>query len=273
MYTISTSISLDRSVVIQSGTDLMVPDKARILITSNFNFAAGAIIDSLVFNDVYVYSDNYGSRYVFNTTNSATVGKIKFLNSRVEIFRGILRLQSGTSTVNNFVIDNCIVDSIAGYGVVTVGTSACKVDNILFRNSTFYKAEKLITSSQSSNSISIENCTMNETPNGGNYYFDYGTGNNVTVPVVLKDCILGIGKSNAGNRVVRTYRFGAATSLDISGTYATADRAFTGTEFPNIINYTRQSTELWKDPANGDFTILDNLFPGKSSSGDPRWRP
>lgn len=270
LYTISSAINIDRSVTILSGTDLLIPDKAKIFMTSNFNFTAGATIDSLVFNDVYMYSDNYGSRYIFNTTNGATVGSIKFLNSRIEIFRGVLRLQSGTSTVSNFVIDKCIVDSIAGYGVLTVGVATCKADNISFTNSTFYKAEKLIASVQNSTSLLIENCTMNEVPSGGNYYIDYGS-LNVTNPAVLKNSILGIGKSNAGNRQVRTYRFGAATSVDASGNYGTFDRSFTGTDF-NITTYSRSSTEIWKDPLNGDFTIIDNLYPGKSNTGDPRWR-
>jgi len=272
LYTIATSISLDRSVTIMSGTDLLVPDKARILMTNNFNFLDGATIDSLVFNDVHLYSDNYASRYIFNTTKNATVGSIKFLNSRVEIFRGVLRLQSATATVGNFSIDKCIVDSIAGYGVVTVGTASCKVNNISFTNSTFYKIEKLISSSQNSNSVIIENCTLNEVPTGGSYYVDYNT-LNITSPLVIKNCIMGIGKSNAGNRVVRPYRVGSSSSLDVSGVYGTSDRAITGNEFPSIVLYTRSSTELWKDPYNGDFTIIDNLFPGKNSAGDPRWKP
>ncbi len=37
--------------------------------------------------------------------------------------------------------------------------------------------------------------------------------------------------------------------------------------------YTKSSTELWKDPVNGDFTIIDSGFPGKNNAGDPGWRP
>ena len=272
-YTISSSIQLDKTITIQSGTDLQVPDKAKILLNNNFNLKAGATIDSLVFNDVWVTSDNgYSSKYIFNTTNSATVGNLKFLNSTLELFRGIVRLQSGTTSVDNFIIENCIVDSVSGYGVLTAGNASCKVNNILFTNSTFYKNEKLITSSSPATSIIIQNCTFNEAPNGGNYYFDYSS-NNITNPVVISNCIMGLGKSNAGNRVVRPYRVGSNSTFDISGTYSTSDRAITGNEFPSIISYTRSSIEMWKNPASGDFTIIDNLFPGRNSAGDPRWRP
>ncbi|MES2893345.1 MAG: hypothetical protein V4725_15075 [Bacteroidota bacterium] len=39
-----------------------------------------------------------------------------------------------------------------------------------------------------------------------------------------------------------------------------------------IITYTRPSTQLFQDPLNGIFKIMDVTFPGRSNAGDPRWR-
>ncbi|MEO8172918.1 MAG: hypothetical protein ABI581_07540, partial [Sediminibacterium sp.] len=89
-YNIASAINLSKSIVIISKPDLAITAQANIYFTSNFNFTANATIDSLEFNDVHMYSDNYASRYVFNTTANGTVGKIKFMNSTVQIFRGIL---------------------------------------------------------------------------------------------------------------------------------------------------------------------------------------
>ena len=272
-YTVASTTNLSKSVIIMSGPDLSTPDPAKIFFTSNFNFVAGSTIDSIEFNGVHMYSDNYASRYVFNTTASANVGKIKFMNSRVEIFRGVCRLQSGTTTISNFIIDNSIVDSIAGYGVLTIGSASTKVENISITNSTIYKVEKFISASSSSTSVLVDACTFNEAPQGNNsYYIDYGTGNTVTNGITVTNCIFGVGKANPGTNSVRGYRASSATVMNSGNNYRTADYVSGGNDFPNITTSNRTSTLLWVDPKNGDFTIADNTFPGRVNAGDPRWR-
>jgi hypothetical protein len=278
-YTVN-GANLDKSVTILSGTDLMVPDQAIINLTSNFDIATGSTIDSLVFKDVKLLPNDYANKYVFNISQDCNIGKLKFEACRAEIMRGLVRIKGGTVTIDNFEINNCIIDSVAGYGIINVDVTSAKVNNILIQNSTIYKAEKFITSKNNSNSVLVENCTLNEVPYGGNFLIDYSAKiNNVTTtfdvtsPIGIKNIIIGIGKDKAGNRTGKVYQVGPNTSFDVSGTYATSDRLISGTDLPSIISYTKPSTELWKDPANGDFTIIDSGFPGKSSAGDPRWQP
>lgn len=272
-YNISSAVSLSKSVVIRSGDDLSVSSQANIYFTSNFNFTAGAVIDSIEFNDVYMKSDNYGSRYVFNTTNSATVGKMKFMNSRMEIFRGITRLQSGTTTVNNYIINNCIIDSISNYGIITVDNTTVKADNISITNSTIYKAERFITSSKQttgSSSVTVSNCTFNEILTGSNILIDYGSFT-VTNGINVSNCIFGVVKG--GGTTQRDVRANAATTINAPNTYRTADYVSAGVanDFPSVIPYPKTSTQLWQDPLNGNFKIIDGTFPGRSNTGDPRW--
>lgn len=274
-YNISSSVSLSKSVVLRSGDDLSVSSQASIYFTSNFNFAAGAVIDSIEFNDVYMKSDNYGSRYIFNTTNSATVGKMKFLNSKMEIFRGITRLQSGTTTVNNYIVDNCVIDSIAGYGILTVDNTTVKADNIFITNSTIYKTEKFITSSKQtagSSSVIVANCTFNETLVGSNILIDYGSFN-VANGISVSNCIFGIVKG--GGTTQRDVRAGASTTINGTNNYRTSDYVSAGAtnDLPGVITYTKSSNQLWQDPINGNFKIIDGSFPGRTNTGDPRWRP
>lgn len=274
-YNIASAVSLSKSVVIRSGDDLSVSSQATIYFTSNFNFAAGAVIDSIEFNDVRMYSDNYGSRYVFNTTNSATVGKMKFMNSKIEIFRGITRLQSGTATVSNYIVDNCVLDSLAGYGVITVDNTTVKADNISVTNSTIYKAEKFITSSKQtagSSSVTVANCTFNEVMIGSNTIIDYGSFN-VTNGITVSNCIFGIVKG--GGTVIRDVKAGGSTTINATNNYRTSDYVSAGptNDLPGVVTYTKSSTQLWQDPINGNFKIIDGTFPGRTNTGDPRWRP
>jgi len=273
VYNIAAAIPFNKSLVIMSAPDLVNTSQAKLYFTSNFDFADGATIDSIEFNDLYMASDSYSGRYVFNTSKSASVGKIKFMNSRVEIFRGMVRMKEGTATVNDFVINNCIIDSIGNYFVLNVNTASCKINNISIVNSTIYKVEGVIASSQSSSSVLISDCTFNEAPlgNSKNHYIDYNA-NAVTDGITVNNCIFGIGKSSGGAITVKDVRAAAGTVIGTANNYRTSDHLSAGNDFPYIATYTRPITELWQDAAHGNFKIADNGFPGRNSTGDPRWR-
>jgi hypothetical protein len=277
-YTVSVNTPLSKSVTIVSGDDLLNPNLAMIYFTSNFNFTASAAIDSIKFSNVAIRSDNYTSRYIFNTTGGATLSKMIFENCRIGAFRGLVRLQSGTTTVSEFRLDNCVVDSLGNYGVITVDNVSCRVDRFVLRNSTVYKADKIITSRQNSTSILVESCTFNETPLGGgatsNFFIDYsqsGT-NNVTAGIAINNTIFGVGKANSGNSVVRGIRVNAATGITVANSYKTSDYVTAGNDIPSLVAYPGTSAQLFQDPNNGNFTIIDNSFAGRNTAGDPRWR-
>lgn len=276
-YDISSTLSLDKSLVFVGGTDLLVPEQPVIFMPANFNIVSGSVIDSLVFIDLTLRGSDYASKYVFNINTACTIGKIRYESCLIEIFRGVTRTQSQPAIINNFEINNCTIDSIAGYGLLTVDVNTSKADNIKITNSTVYKAEKIVTSKNNSTSLVIENCTINEAPRGGNYFIDYSISgsNDVTQAISFKNNILGIGKSNSGNIDVRGYRIGANSIIDVANTYTTSDFLSTNAtgQLPNVVPYSRPSTEIWEDPNNGNFKIIDNLFPGRNTSGDPRWRP
>lgn len=274
-YNIASAVILSKAVTIKSGSDLSVSDPAIIYFTSNFNFVAGSSINHIDFIDLVLRGSDYASRYVFNTTASATVGRISFDNCKAEIFRGLVRLQSGTVTVANFNITNSIIDSIAGFGVLTVGAATAKVDNISINNSTFYKIEKLIASSTAgsvSSSVVIQNSTFNEATLGGGatYFIDYNT-NNVAGGIQINNCILGAAKTGTTNQV-RGVRYATSGTADGTGSYSTSDYIVTVNPISNLTVYPKPSTDLFTDPLNGNFKIRDNTFAGRTTAGDPRWR-
>lgn len=276
-YTIDVATEIGKAVsfVSENSFNTQLP---LIYFTNNFNVTAGSVIDSVVFRGLTLRSNDYAARYVINASNVATIGKILFENCHMEIFRGVVRLQTsagGGTQVGDFVVNNCVVDSISNYGVVNVDNVACAVQNITIQNSTLYKLEKVVTSKQNSNSVVLSNCTFNEAPQGGGsaYLVDYSQSatNNVTAGISLKSCIIGIGRSNNGNTTVRGIRTNAATLINVSSSYNTSDYVVAGNAITGLTVYSGTVTDLWKDPANGNFTIKDGGFAGKSSAGDPRW--
>jgi hypothetical protein len=275
-YNISTTVNLNKSLSFLAGPDLLISTQPVITMPSNFNITAGSTIDSLVFVDIALRGTDYAAKYVFNINTACTIGKIRFESCLAEIFRGVLRTQASPAMIGSFEVEKCIMDSLSGYGVITVDVASSKADKIILRNSTFYKAEKIITSRNNSTTVIVENCTFNEAPRGGNYFIDYSTSptNEVTQPISFKNNILGSGKSNAGNYDVRGWRAGANSSIDVSTTYSTSDFLSTNPtgQIPNVTPYAKPSTDIWQAPFVGNFKIVDNNFPGKSNSGDPRWR-
>jgi len=273
-YTIPSTLNLSKAVTILSGYDFS-PELAIIDLQSNFNIVAGSNISNISFKDVILQGSNYSGGYVFNISNACTIGKMSFEGVQARIFRGVVRLQTAVINVTDFVIDNSIIDSISNYGVVNVDNVNCQIENIAIKNSTILRSEKVVTSRQNSTSCLIENCTINEAPLSGNYLVDYSTSgtNNVTNGIIVRNTILGTGKSNAGVNTPRGIRANASTSISASNTYTTADYVAQSNPIPSVIAYAGLSTALWQDPLNGNFKIIDNAFAGASSAGDPRWRP
>jgi hypothetical protein len=271
-YTISSATSLDKTLTISSVPDLNNPVQAKLYFTSNFNFAAGATIDHIEFNDLHMSSDNYGSRYVFNNSNNANIGRLSFINSRIEIFRGMCRLQGGVVNINDFVIDNCIVDSIREYHVLNINSTS-RIENVSLLNSTFYKVDAVIASASGGNTVTISDCTFNEAPlgNNKNAYINYGS-NAITNGVNISNCIFGIGRLSGSSTTIRDILVGGGTVVGLSNNYKTSDHTTGADAFPTTTPYNRKSTELWLAPYSGDFKIADQSFPGRSSAGDPRWR-
>lgn len=278
-YTISSNLSLSKSVKIISGADLADPNQAIISLPANFNIVTGSTIDHLDFQDVALLGTDYTSKYVFNVNTLCTINRINFESCRIERMRGVCRLQTSGTVLSNYIINNCIIDSISNYGIIAVDNAGAKADNISVTNSTIYKAERGIISSkptQGSTSVLIDKCTFNETPlinQSSSFIVDYNTFN-VTNGVTISNCIFGRGKTNGDSVKVRDIRVGGATTINSSNNYATADRIEFDPAFAltPVIAYAGTSFDLWIDPSAGNFKFADNVFPGKSTAGDPRWK-
>lgn len=273
-YTVSATMNLSKSVKIVSGADLATPGQAIISLPSNFNIVAGSSIAFLDFQDVSLIATDYTAKYVFNISNACTIARMGFEGCRIEKMRGVVRLQTAVINMTNFIINNCIIDSVSNYGVINVDNVNCAVANISIKNSTIYKTEKVVTSKQNSTSVIISDCTFNEAPFGNStssFIVDYGA-LNVSGGITISNCIFGKGKPNADNILVRDVRAGTSTSILSTNNYITSDHTVTANPLSPVLNYSGTSLTLFQDPYNGNFKINDVNFLGKSNSGDPKWR-
>lgn len=184
------------------------------------------------------------SFFRFQKSDAKSVGKLTLKNS---IFTnlcagyGFINIDAGSGAghLDNVKIDGCTFNSICVTGKVFIYSNNTDMQDITIKNSTFY------------------NCNGN-----GQFFVDFGKdakfGPNT---FTIEGCIFGKSADEATNKNIR------------SKTPATVSNSFRTTDFFKVIKGVNDtefsSTQLFKDPANGDFTIKAGTL--KEKAGDPRW--
>ncbi len=275
----ASSYLFNKSLTIKSGYSFN-PAGATLNFSKEFNMAASSNVASIVF-DGLTLTGIYASNYVFNIDASATIGEVKFINCKINQFRGILRAKGGTGTLNKYTVENCIINDIRDYGILNMDVTTWKFNDAVIKKSTVYRTVSFLVSKSNSNSVLIEDCTLNETPEKARAIFSWSTAgaNNVLNGFTIKNTIIGHGwdtTPGGTNYAILGIRGLAATSFITTNSYATADFTYTltGVPIPTFPSFTYSKTvnDLWKDPSKGDFNIKDPSFAGIKDSGDPRWR-
>ncbi|MNK33670.1 hypothetical protein D3C87_521630 [compost metagenome] len=269
------SINLSKPVTIISGENQLVPAQAVIFFNtgSNFNFAANASIDYITFNDVVIRTNDAGNKYVFNPNSAGNIGAINFESCRIENMRGIARFR-GALTINSITFNNCLIDSIGGYGILTVDDVNSRVKNITLSKSTVSRADVMFSSKSAADNININNCTFFRSLLQGRYIVNYS---GVVITVLdFSNNIIGPGKANTATPPVSSINGFVRSSGTVNGSnnFTTSDFTWTiaATQFPGTTPYTKTAADVFTSPATGNFQIKDLGFTGKDSAGDPRWR-
>ena len=275
--------AFDKSVTLQS-SDPTNEMKPLFLNSSDCNFAADAMIDSLIFKNLEITGagDSYNNRYVINSNVSATIGDFKFESCYIHSLRGVFRMKdAGPGSVENYIINDCIIDSIRDYAILTVDMTNWMVNNIMIKNSTIYKCRAFITNKNNSNSLVIDGCTINEVPATGQRLFRWRESgqDNVTEGITIKNTLWGPGWDETGVDSTDYDGFDGlgATEWKVENTWATSDLVFQegkDTIFALLEKiYDGASTDLWTYPYEGEFFFLEESFVGIGIAGDPRWAP
>lgn len=269
------SINLNKPITIMSGEDQLTPAQAVIFFNtgSNFNFGTNASIDYITFNDIVIRTNDATGKYVFNPNSAGNIGAITFESCRIENMRGVARFR-GNLTINSMTFNNCLIDSIGGYGIITVDDANSKVKNITLSNSTVSRADVMFTSKSAAESLNINNSTFFRAPATGRYMVNYS--GVVVTTMDFSNNIIGPGKANTASPPVSSINGFTRSSGTLNGSnnFTTSDFTWTtaDTQFPGTTAYTKTATDIFVSPATRDFQIKDAGFTGKDSAGDPRWR-
>lgn len=216
--------------------------------------------------------------YIFNQSVASQTEEIVFENCVVRNFTNTpFRIQSSNAiNVGKLVFNNCVVRDIGNNG--TTGTYAFihtnvatgSVSNIEITNSTLYDIgySIILHSAAPSTSVKIENCTFNDVVGNGRYLVDY----NAQLVTDFSFVNNVIGKSKSPANTSRGIRINALAVTVANSNYITNDFVMADFIIGGASSYSGASTDLFVDPANGNFGYKDLNYAGKSTTGDPRWR-
>lgn len=265
-YDFPSSYVIDKTVTIQSGLGFLSP---AVLSLAN-NFDASGNIDSIRFSDLAIASA--GSNYFMNVSQPTNITTLSVVNCTTQgnYSNSFIRLKEKGDLISNLNINNCIIDSFgvgSKYSLIYANaSSAASIANINITNSTFYYFYSLIRQDKvTTSSINISNSTFDNMINQGGYFFQYTT---FPTSFNITNCIL-------GNTLDPTNAQGISSSsatVSVYNSYMTSDCVFSANPLTGFTNYSGTASQLFRNPNQGYFTIIDNSFAGKNSSGDPRWR-
>ena len=211
-----------------------------------------------------------GAGYFVNQSKASTVGTFTIQDAEVSGFKtAFFRLQGNNEkTINQLVLDNSIFhDMCSGYSFIHVDASSGKgvVKNIKIHNCTVYNIAtggKMFIYSKNTDmeSIEIDYLTMYNSIGNNNYLIDFGSDSYGADTFIITNSIF----AKTPDTVTKNIR------AKVLPTYM---NTFTTTDFSKTLKgaeaLSMSSDELFKDPANADFTLTTTAI----QAGDQRWIP
>ncbi|WP_346857830.1 DUF4957 domain-containing protein [uncultured Draconibacterium sp.] len=269
--------AFDKSMIITS-KDPMNEKMPHIFSNSNFDMVEGAAVSYIVFRNVHIDGE-FDSDYVINVSKESSIGDLVFESCKVESLRGVVRIKDKPSTIENYIVKDCVMDQINGYGLLTVDLADAMVNNITIVNSTFSHFQYFIVSKNNSNSLSIESSTIYAVPEKGRQLIRYRGGdgkNNIFSGFSMKKVLVGHGWNMSGEEdyAIKGKEGLESTEIKVSQSVVMGDFAYSSDTIPGLGDgsdiYSGSSYDFWADPANGNFNIIDKTWAG-FGLGDPRW--
>lgn len=199
-------------------------------------------------------------------SDNVEVSQFSFNNCVIENYKSVARIQNKAIKIGQISIDNSIIKNTGGYGVVNVGGANVNLDSLKILNNTLIDmATQLMDVRSTVQLIAVNNNTI------------YNQAAALTQLIRLDKNNLP-NNFQAENNIISGTNAGAplkAFSLDYSGSFAGSYRTTEmdmEQDFPEITLFNGSATELFVNPAAGDFSIIPlNGFGGTGKAGAPRW--
>lgn len=213
-------------------------------------------------------------KFFMDERNTTPLAEVLMDGCYIHSYRGVLRLDGNDNhtQINSITINNSVLENIADYGVVNGGRNGgYRIEALVLSNSTINGVQSRVFDIRRDGGLyRIENCTFyNAVGNNREVLFT----ENGSAALEVKNTIFGKMFDQGEDVVVRSTNQSLAGDF-VFNSYALSDFVISENHpFAGIALYPKASVDVFADPENGDFSIIDNAFTGRVDAGDPRWRP
>ena len=308
-YKVNNTLTFDKSVTFVTGPTLggnarFISSGGMTLVKGK-----DANVAKLQFIDIDFYSDKaiadlpvetctekaFGGRQVFNEngTNS-TLDSIVFKNCLIEGYRAVVRAQNANDAIHHVYFDGCTINGIGDQGIVTTSNKAADFRSVTMKNCTVTNVVMAcdLRATASAISFNIRNCTFCyapiETKANANTPLLRFNGNSNEVTINIEKSLFGpsMMTKNCDGETVQTFKAGTNGSIflnpqDVTPNVSSAFRTnFDWTSIgegeaaktygiSGIETLGMSETDLWQDPAKGNFKIKATL--AEDDLGAKKW--
>lgn len=214
-----------------------------------------------------------GCEYVINQEAACSIDSLSFVECNISnLNSALVRIKSGDyKEINKLRIDNCIVTNHAGaYQFLCFAKVDFKIDDIEITNSTFNKicqGKKTfidLENSACNTNINVEGCTFYNLLGDGAYLISAkgvtGSVNATFFKVLLAKTYTEKARGYQGDKI----------TISAPSSYLLSDFVFEKNKLDMFNTYNGNSSDVFTDPASGDFTLkVNDLI--REEVGDPRW--
>ena len=265
-------------------TGLTLAGNTKFAVTGNFDVAAGASVGGLELQKIEFTDDpskqktssNFGGTYLFNLGGkNSYLGEVNIHDCSIKYKRGLCRVKEA-AVIDNFIIDNCILDSIGGYGLTNADNAAAEIRNVKITNSTLSNIAVGLAATKGPNpvTVTIENCTFAYCIQKGKYFIDFNK--KAAKSIKISNCLFGVsGATTKALAPLMAWR--GKTAPQTIDLFFTKDVEWAANEDGSPVSMfdgTVISTDMagtFKSPLTSDFTIINSTDFKISKPGDQRW--
>lgn len=196
---------------------------------------------------------------------STSINTLLIENCTIKDVKSLVRAKGGVIVdINKVSISRCIINGCSGDMFAYKESDVARIPVTEITNSTLIKPQGRIFYAGNAASFSMESCTMYGW-GGTKAILELGDKNTTGMSLTIKNTILANGGSS---RKAHNANSAANLNLVIEKVYGTSDMTF-HSSLGDVTKYDKPSTEVFENPEEGNFKIIDALFP--SGVGDPRW--
>ena len=215
------------------------------------------------------------NEYIINQSAAAVVDNITFEDCDIIGFKNsIVRIHSSSSIeFKKVVFNGCYIkgQNLASKYYVLHNNSG-KFGEVEYNNTTFdctgYRG-LFYSENKDCTSINITDCTIYNIPASGQYVIDFkSTDNGATNGIIINNTIFAKVQDASAAKGIRS---NSVQTFD--NVWTTNDFKLTGNQFSGTVTaFDGTSTDLFENPAAGDFTIKSYNFGGRLNAGAIKWR-